>query len=114
MAVARKGTAAGASGGRVGRADDAGTQLLELAVDVLIPPLNVMRAVDERPAIRRQRGEDQRGPGTQIADRRLRAMERRGTVDRGVVRVLDVDVRAELPQLREPLDPVLEDRLVDA
>src|SRR5215207_9716084 len=80
-----EGEAAGASWGRVGRADDAGTQLLELAVDVLIPPLNVMGAVDQRAAVRRQRGEDQRGTGAQVADRRLRPVEPRGPMDRGVV-----------------------------
>jgi len=42
--------------GRVGRADDAGAQLLELAVDVLIPPLDVVCAVDQRLAVGGERG----------------------------------------------------------
>ena len=36
----------GRGSGRIGRPDDAGTQLLELAVDVLIAAVDVVRAVD--------------------------------------------------------------------
>ena len=77
-----------AMSGHVGRTGDARTQLLELAVDVLIPPLNVMRAVDQRGALGGQRGEDQRRAGAQVGDVRLGAAQGRGTEDRRVVRVL--------------------------
>src|SRR3954466_2991035 len=93
--------------GRVGRTDDAGAQLLELAVDVLIPPLDVVRAVDQGRTVCRERGEDQRRPGAQVADRRLAAVQPRRTVDGGAVRVEDVDLRPELAQLGEAFDAVL-------
>src|SRR6187402_2383945 len=100
----------GRGSGRVGRADDAGAQLLELAVDVLIPPLDVVRAVEERRPVGREGGQDERGAGPQVADRGLAPVERRRAVDRRPVGVEDVDPRPELAQLGEPLDPVLEDR----
>src|SRR4030065_2374223 len=54
--------AAGRPSSRLGRTGHARPQLLELAVDVLIPPVNVVRAVDQRGTVRRQGGQDQRGP----------------------------------------------------
>src|SRR4051794_14567212 len=85
--------------GGVGRPDDARPELLELAVDVLIPPLDVVRAVDERRAVGGEGRENQRGAGAQVADRDLRAAQPGGAVDGRVVRVLDVDVGAQLAQL---------------
>src|SRR5215204_5710879 len=81
--------------GRVGRAGDTGTQLLELGVDVLIPPLNVMRAVDQRASVRGEGGEDQRGAGAQVTDGGLRPVQLRRPVDGRMVGVLDVDLRPE-------------------
>src|SRR4029079_15346204 len=98
--------------GHVGRTGDARTQLLELPVDVLIPPLNVMRAVDQRGALGRQRAEDQRRAGAQVGDVRLAAAQGRRAEVLGVGRALDLHPFAELAQLGEPLEPVLEDRLV--
>src|SRR3954453_6840471 len=88
----------GASGGVRGT-DDARAQLLELAVDVLIPALNVMGAMDERGAVRGQCGEDERGARAQVADRRLGAVKLGRAVDPRVVGILDVDARAQPAQL---------------
>src|SRR4051795_7326812 len=85
-----RGWVTGRSGG-VGRPDDARAELLELAVDVLIPPLDVVRAVDQRRAVGGEGREDQGRARAEVADRDLGTAEAAGAVDRGVVVVLDVD-----------------------
>ena len=92
---------------------DPGPEFQELALDVLIAPVNVVRTVDRGRALGRQRGEDQRGTGAQVADLDVGAVQRRSTGDDGVVGVDDVDLGAHPAQLGHPLEPVLEDRLVD-
>ena len=62
-------------------ARDPGAQIGELAFDVLIPPLDVVRTVNRRLAVRGERGEDQRGAGPQVADLGVGAVERRRAVD---------------------------------
>src|SRR4051794_17768591 len=86
----REGVVTGRSGG-VGRPGDARAELLELAVDVLIPPLDVVSAVDQRGALGRECGQDQRGAGPEVADRDLAAAQARRAVYGRVVGVLDVD-----------------------
>ena len=93
---------------------DLRAEIEELAFDVLIPPPNVVRAVNRARPVGRQRGEDQRRAGAQVADLDLGAVERRPALDRGVVRVERCSIWAPIrSQLGQPLEAVLEDRLVD-
>ena len=61
----------------------------------------------------RQRGQDQRRARAQVADLHLRAVQRRATGDDRVMGVHDVDLGAHPAKLGQPLEAVLEDRLVD-
>ena len=54
---------------------DPGAEIQELALDVLIPPVNVVRAVDGGGAVGGQRGQDQRRAGAQVADLDLGAVQ---------------------------------------
>ena len=62
------GEGVGRRSGGVRRPGDARSELLELAVDVLIPPVHVVGAVDERRTVRGEGGEDQRRACAQVAD----------------------------------------------
>ena len=53
---------------------DPGAEVEELALDVLIAPANVVRAVDGGRALGGQGGQDQRGAGAQVADLDLGAV----------------------------------------
>ena len=70
---------------------DPRTQVEELALDVLIPPPDLVRAVDDARALGGERREDQRGAGAQVAHLDLRAVQVGRARDRRVVAVVDVD-----------------------
>ena len=92
---------------------DAGAQVEELALDVLVAATDVMDAADGRAAVGSEGAEDERGAGAQVAHHELAAVEGRGPGDGGVMGVLDLDPGTHLAEVRQPLEAILEDRLVD-
>ena len=92
---------------------DLRAQIEELAFDVLIPPPNVVRAVNRRRALGRQGGQDQRGARAQVADLDFGAAQRRGPVIAAWCASRSSTSAPMRRSSRQPVEAILEDRLVD-
>ena len=83
---------------------DPRAEIEELPFDVLIPSADLVGAVDEARPVRHQRGQNQRRARPQVADLDLRAVERCGPLDRGVVAVADLEAALALSNGLPPFE----------
>src|SRR4051812_35470517 len=91
-----------------GYASDAGAQLAQALLDVLVAAVQVVDAIDDRLALGHEPGDDEARRGAQVGGHHGRAGKPVHAVDHGRVS-LSLDARAQAAQLLHVHEPILED-----